>query len=169
MPGFSCPRKGAVQPFTITSNWDSSGPSTARSSSSTYRGRQKGRPVTPQVQWPQRREDVLEALRALGDHEYQTHQWRSGQGWPDLTAAVHWLVDDTFMDETGARAMIPYLFCDEEEADLVQIVVDALVHVLDDLGPTAPDSAYLDHPGWIDVLDSACAAYLALAPGKRSS
>ena len=53
------------------------------------------------VQWPERREDVLQALRALGDRDYQDQHWRSGKGWPDLTVAVHWLIDDTFIDQHG--------------------------------------------------------------------
>ncbi|MEU7742149.1 hypothetical protein [Nonomuraea sp. NPDC049158] len=79
------------------------------------------------------------------------------------------MIDDTFIDQMGVRALIPYLFCDEHEADLVQTAVDALLHVLDDLGPTAPDNAYLAHPGWINVLNSAGAAYLALSAGKCTS
>ncbi|NUW45953.1 SCO4402 family protein [Nonomuraea rhodomycinica] len=121
------------------------------------------------AQRPERREDVLEALRALGDREYQDQHWRSGKGWPDLTAAVHWLIDDTFIDMNGARSLIPRLFLDEREADLVQMVVDALLRVLDALGPTAPDDAYLDHPEWINVLNSAGAAYLALSSEQPSS
>ncbi|NUW31587.1 hypothetical protein HTZ77_09130 [Nonomuraea sp. SMC257] len=129
---------------------------------------EEGHPGKQQVRWPERREDVLEALRALGDRDHQDLHWRSGKGWPDLTAAVHWLIDDTFIDQHGARALIPHLFLDQREADLVQTVVDALLHVLDDLGPTAPDKAYLDHPEWINALDAAGAAYLALSSGKPS-
>ncbi|TXK35611.1 SCO4402 family protein [Nonomuraea sp. C10] len=121
------------------------------------------------VRRPERREDVLHALRALGDRDYQDQHWRSGKGLPDLTAAVHWLIDDTFIDQNGARALIPHLFVDQREADLVQMVVDALLRVLDDLGPTAPDNAYLDHPEWINVLNSAGVAYLALSSGTPRS
>ncbi|WP_169950999.1 SCO4402 family protein [Microbispora sp. H11081] len=122
-----------------------------------------------QVHWPEQREDVLNALRALGDRDYQEQHWRSGQGWPDLIAAVHWLIDDTFIDQAGVRALIPQLFRDEQEADRVQLVVDALLRVLDDLGPTAPDPAYLDHPTWISVLHAANAALQVLSPGKENS
>jgi hypothetical protein len=126
-------------------------------------------PGKQRVRWPEQREDVIEALRALGDRDYQDQHWRSGKGLPDLTAAVHWLIDDTFIDQHGARALIPHLFLDHREADLVQMVVDALLPVLDDLGPTAPDNAYLDHPEWINVLNSAGVAYLALSSGKPRS
>lgn len=121
------------------------------------------------VQWPERRKDVLEALRALSDRDYQNQYWRSGEGRPDLTAAVHWLIDDTSIDQHGARALISRLFLDQREADLVQLVVDALLRILDDLGPTVPDNAYLDHPEWINVLHSARAAYLALRSSKHDS
>ncbi|MGW2145202.1 SCO4402 family protein [Nonomuraea bangladeshensis] len=121
------------------------------------------------MQWPERRKDVLEALRTLSARDYQDQHWRSGKGWPDLTAAVHWLIDDTFIDQHGARALIPHLFLGQREADLVQMVVDALLRVLDDLGPTALDNAYLDHPEWINVLNSAGAAYLALSADKHGS
>ncbi|MEV4111949.1 hypothetical protein [Nonomuraea sp. NPDC049695] len=126
-------------------------------------------PDKQQVHWPERRQDVLEALRALGDRDYQDQHWRSGKGLPDLTAAVHWLIDDSFIDQHGARALIPHLFIDQREADLVQMVVDAVLRLLDDLGPTAPDNAYLDHPEWINVLNSAGIAYLALSSGKPRS
>ncbi|WP_425565126.1 SCO4402 family protein [Nonomuraea bangladeshensis] len=105
----------------------------------------------------------------MSARDYQDQHWRSGKGWPDLTAAVHWLIDDTFIDQHGARALIPHLFLDQREADLVQMVVDALLRVLDDLGPTAPDNAYLDHREWINVLNSAGAAYLALSADKHGS
>ncbi|WP_182907205.1 SCO4402 family protein [Microbispora sp. H13382] len=120
------------------------------------------------VQWPERRGDVLNALQALADREYQEQHWRSGHGWPDLTAAVHWLIDDTFIDQAGARSLIPQLFRDEQEADHVQLVVNALLRVLDDLGPTAPDHAYLDHPAWITVLHAADAALQGLSPAKEN-
>jgi hypothetical protein len=41
----------------------------------------------------------------------------------------------------GRLRMDSQLFCDEEKADLVQVMVDALLRILDDLGPTVPDSA----------------------------
>ncbi|MFI7699075.1 hypothetical protein [Nonomuraea sp. NPDC049480] len=126
-------------------------------------------PVKQRVQWPERRQDVLEALRALGDRDYQDQHWRSGKRWPDLTAAVHWLIDDTFIDQHGARTLIPHLFLDQREADLMQTVVDALFRVLDDLGPVAPDNAYLDHPGWINVLHTAEAAHAALSSDKEET
>ncbi|MGW0807211.1 SCO4402 family protein [Nonomuraea sp. NPDC002799] len=124
-------------------------------------------PGKQRVRWPEQREDAIEALRALGDRDYQDQHWRSGKGWPDLTAAVHWLIDDTFIDQRGAQALIPHLFLDQREAGLVQLVVDALLRVLDDLGPAAPDIAYLDHPGWIDVLGTAAAAHAALSSGRE--
>ncbi len=126
-------------------------------------------PAARRVQWPERREDVLNALQALADRDYQEQQWRSGRGWPDLTAAVHWLIDDTFIDQVGARALIPQLFRDEHEADRVQLVVDALLRVLDDLGPTAPDDAYLDHPAWTSVLHAANTALQVLSPDEENS
>ncbi|MGW5154357.1 SCO4402 family protein [Nonomuraea wenchangensis] len=49
------------------------------------------------------------------------------------------------------------------------MVVDALLRVLDDLGPTASDNAYLDHPEWTNVLNSTNAAYLALSADKHGS
>ncbi|MFF0868459.1 hypothetical protein ACFYUV_42345 [Nonomuraea sp. NPDC003560] len=79
------------------------------------------------------------------------------------------LIDDTFIDQHAARTLIPHLFFDQREADLVQTVVDALLQLLDHLGPTAPDSAYLDPPEWTNVLNSAGAAYLLLSSDKHGS
>ncbi|MGW4412074.1 SCO4402 family protein [Nonomuraea sp. NPDC004702] len=79
------------------------------------------------------------------------------------------LIDDTFIDQHAARTLIPHLFFDQREADLVQTVVVALLQVLDHLGPTAPDHAYLDPPEWTNVLNSAGAAYLLLSSDKHGS
>ncbi|MEU8320520.1 hypothetical protein AB0C33_19365 [Nonomuraea sp. NPDC048881] len=49
----------------------------------------------------------------------------------------------------------------------MQTVVGALLQVLDHLGPTPPDSACLDHPEWVNILNSAGAAYLALSSDKH--
>ncbi|WP_143591748.1 SCO4402 family protein [Thermoactinospora rubra] len=101
------------------------------------------------------RAEVLDALRVLGDRGYQERHWRNGGGWPDLTNAVHWLIDDPFLDHRPARFWIPDVFWDEREADAVQAAADALLLVLDDLGPHEPDSAYLDHPSWPQVVRAA--------------
>jgi hypothetical protein len=113
------------------------------------------------VTFPEWRLNVVEALRALCDSELHERHWRRGEGWPDLDAAVHWLIDDTWMDQRPPRTMIPALFRSEREADIVQTAVDALLAVVDDLGDV-PDTAYLDHPGWLRVFDTAEAAVTAL-------
>ncbi|MFI6482562.1 hypothetical protein ACIBH1_31830 [Nonomuraea sp. NPDC050663] len=112
------------------------------------------------VTFPEWRGNVLEALRALSDdtlHEL----WRRRQGWPDLDSAVHWLIDDTFMDVGSAREMVPELFRSEREADTVQAAVDALIAVVDALGDVSAE-VYLRHPGWPKVFVTATAAARAL-------
>jgi hypothetical protein len=48
------------------------------------------------VAWPHWRADVIEALAIL-----VTLQPPGPMSWPGLTEAVHWLVDDTFWDQTS--------------------------------------------------------------------
>ncbi|WP_374454255.1 hypothetical protein [Nocardioides sp.] len=93
------------------------------------------------VEWPDRREDVLNALDILASPNPSAE-------WPTLTEAVHWLVDDTFWDVRDPKEDIAALLIDEHEAAAVRSVVRAVVAVSERQGPTASDQVWLDDASW---------------------
>lgn len=101
------------------------------------------------VEWPDRRQDVLNALdilsTTLGVRE------DGPAPWPTTTDAVHWLVDDTSWDMRDPAEDIGALLVDEQEAAAIRGVVAAVVAVSERQGPTAPDQAWFDDPGWLVV------------------
>ena len=109
------------------------------------------------------RADVIEALRVLSDSDHQARWLRGEATSPSLTDAVHWLVDDTWLDTKSAIALVPDVFADAEEAAAVDAAVTALIIVLDALGPMQPDREYLEHPGWRDVVSASRQALALLA------
>lgn len=107
------------------------------------------------VEWPDRREDVLNALDILSSPDPSAE-------WPTLTEAVHWLVDDTFWDVRDPTEDIGALLADEDEAAAIRSVVRVLVAVSERQGPTAPDQAWLDDSGWPMVRKLAARAATAM-------
>ncbi|WP_215812516.1 hypothetical protein [Pimelobacter sp. 30-1] len=93
------------------------------------------------VEWPDRREDVLNALDILAGPNPSAE-------WPTLTEAVHWLVDDTFWDVRDPKEDIGALLVDEHEAAAVRSVVRAVVAVSERQEPTSSDQAWLDDSSW---------------------
>lgn len=96
------------------------------------------------VEWPDRREDVLNALDILASPNPSAE-------WPTLTEAVHWLVDDTFWDVRDPTEDIGALLFDEHEAAAVRSVVSAVLGVSERQGPTAADQSWLDDSSWPTV------------------
>lgn len=118
--------------------------------------------TVPEVEWPDWRSDVIEALRALADEELHV-VWRNREpSTPSLTDAVHWLIDDSWFDTKSATSMVGRLFADEREAAGVDAAVSTLLVILDEVGPVQPDRAYLDHPNWQDVVSTSRAALAIL-------
>lgn len=107
------------------------------------------------VEWPDRREDVLNALDILASSDPSAE-------WPTLTEAVHWLVDDTFWDVRDPKEDIGALLVDEQEAAAIRSVVSAVMAVSERQGPTASDQAWLDDSGWPMVRNLAARAATAL-------
>lgn len=90
------------------------------------------------------RDDVVQALRVLTDAD--AHQlWREGtETWPGMTDAVHWLIDDTWLDRRPPTDLVPMIFRSEGEATAVGAVSGALLRVLDDLDARFGQSDYSD-------------------------
>lgn len=86
------------------------------------------------VAWPGRCEDVLAALEVLAAEQPELDGSGWDPRWPNLTEAVHWLVDDTFWDVHDPGASIGTILRDEREADAVREVGNAVVSVSDRQG-----------------------------------
>jgi hypothetical protein len=104
------------------------------------------------VAYPGRRQDVVTALGLLAAEvpELDGAGWDSTR-WPDLTAAVHWLVDDTAWDVHDPAGSIGVILHDEGEADAVRAVVNAVIAVSDRQGAAAPDASWYGDQTWPDV------------------
>jgi hypothetical protein len=97
------------------------------------------------IEWPDRRQDVLNALDILQTAGLSAQEAGTS---PTTTDAVHWLVDDTFWDMRDPGDDIGALLVDKQEAAAVRRVVAAVVAVSERQGPTAPDPAWFNDPGW---------------------
>lgn len=117
-----------------------------------------------EVPWWRWRAEVRWALHVLGDADYQRTAW-----WDDRTEpagvvdAVYGLVGDTWLDHWSSSRYVPAMLRDAEEAWLVDQAVTALLTVFHSVGPDAPNSAYLRHPHWSEVVATAAAAHTRLA------
>lgn len=107
------------------------------------------------VEWPDRRQDVLNALDILSKAGASADE---ADMWPTTTDAVHWLVDDTFWDVRDPAEDIGALLANDEEAAAIRGVVACVVAVSEGQGPTASDQAWFEDPQWPNVRDSATRA-----------
>ena len=93
--------------------------------------------------------DVIAALEVLTDRRVHA-RWEASEGTtPSLDDAVHWLIDDTWLDRRPAtsNARRPDLFASADEAQTVQAAVDALDGLMAELGDVPP-SEYVRHATW---------------------
>ena len=100
--------------------------------------------------------DVTTALAILSDSDLHERWQNSENSWPEtLDEAIHWLIDDTFLDLRPAATAEsrPDLFVTDEEARLVQTAVDRLGSLIDELGDT-PAADYVRHDRWSQVVDA---------------
>ena len=104
--------------------------------------------VLVDVEWPDRRADVLAALDCLASAPPGLSGDEADPRWPDLTNAVHWLVDDTSWDQRDPRADIGLILANESEVDAVRAAVAALLTVAERTGAAAADRAWFGDPGW---------------------
>lgn len=103
------------------------------------------------VAWHGQREDVLSAFRTLAAEPPVLDGEGRDTRWPDLTNAVHWLVDDTPWDLVDPATSIETILHNSREADVVREVVAAVVAVSDRQGATASDAAWFGDSGWCIV------------------
>jgi hypothetical protein len=115
------------------------------------------------VAWPGRREDVLSALRVLAAEPLSLDGGSWDTRWPDLTNAVHWLVDDTVWNSEDPITSVGTILRNGHEADVVREVVAAVIAVSDCQGVTASDAAWFRDSGWCEVRRLATVALTCMA------
>ncbi|WP_313888084.1 SCO4402 family protein [Lentzea alba] len=103
------------------------------------------------VAWPGRREDVLSALRTLAAEPPTLDGEGRDTRWPDLTNAVHWLVDDTLWDLVDPATSIGTILRNGHEADVIREIVTAVVAVSERQGTMASDATWFGDSGWCEV------------------
>ena len=115
------------------------------------------------VEWTQRG-DVKEALILLssGVPDLTPEGW--DPRWPNLTEAIHWLIDDTGWERRDPSEDVPRVLHTEEEASALAVLVRSVMKVHDRHGPTAPDAAWYGDSEWTRVQQLAATA-LALLGG----
>jgi len=118
------------------------------------------RVASVEVDYPWRRQDVLEGLDALAGEPVT----RQGADGTVLETAVHAVVDDTGWDlpNLDPAQSIGTILKDEAEAAAIRPVVEAIVRVSGRQGPTSPDSAWFADQDWPSIRRLAAAAALVL-------
>ena len=110
------------------------------------------------------RAEVLEALKALSDREYQEREWGKYQEavcrYDDLALNVHILYDDCRVLPDPSSQVGSVLF--PEDVDYLRRVDAVLGPLIDQLG-RSPDAEYLADPRWDLVVDAAAEALSHLA------
>ncbi|OXM43049.1 SCO4402 family protein [Amycolatopsis alba] len=112
---------------------------------------------------PERREDVLSALRVLAAEPLVLDGAGGDARWPGLTDAVHWLVDDTPWDLVDPITSIGTILRDDHEANAVREVVAAIISVSARQGSMSSDAAWFGDSGWREVRRTAADALTCLA------
>lgn len=119
-----------------------------------------------EVRFPQMRAEVIDAVRALADPEYQRRVWIRQElpqpdYYDDLTVNIHILYDDTRVLEEPAGTVGDVLRSGDEAAAMVPLArqLDA---VFDRYGTDLGDEEYLNTPEWPDVVRAAQTALAAL-------
>jgi len=111
-----------------------------------------------EMEWLGWRMDVIDALEALARLPTADPSPR-----PDLTNAVHWLVDDTWWDLRPPAEHIGFILQDQQEATAIEATIKPVIAVLDELGPGCSDAACFDHRDWPKVRAAAGTAFRLLS------
>ena len=117
------------------------------------------------VRFPAMRNEIVDAVRALSDKDYQWSAWIRRELPPgrydEFTHRVHILYDDTDVLANPYDTVGDYLRSTLEAAAMQTLgaVLDQLFH---SLGTERTDEEYLRAPGWPLVVTAAQAALAAL-------
>ncbi|MFJ7149522.1 hypothetical protein ACIQVT_15155 [Streptomyces sp. NPDC100445] len=114
--------------------------------------------------WWRWRSNVRSALHMLSDPVFQRDVWLAGlDGFGDVTDAVYRLVEDTWLDNWSAEKYVGTVFRDSQEAALVDTAVLRVLRIMHQVGPDAPVSVYLEHPGWPEAVRAARDAHVRMS------
>ncbi|MFV2119245.1 SCO4402 family protein [Streptomyces sp. Act-28] len=114
--------------------------------------------------WWRWRANVRSALHMFSDPGFHEECWLAGvDGYGDVTDAVYRLVEDTWLDNWSAEKYVGTIFRDSGEAQLVDLAVLRVLRIMHQVGPDAPVSAYLGHPGWPEAVHAARDAHVRLS------
>lgn len=118
-----------------------------------------------QIRYPNFRAELVQAVRALSDPDYQQRVWVEGEvpaaGRYDFTHCIHILFDDMSVlpePEKGSVGAVIY----PNEVDAMKALGGVLDPLIDELSGTATDAAYLTHSKWAEVMRRAKNAYQVL-------
>lgn len=107
------------------------------------------------VAWPWRRADMIDASALLASTPPTLVGDEPDPRWPDLSWAVHEVVDDTSWDEHDPSGSIGTILRNDVEASAARELVLLLVQVSERQGADAPDNRWFSDPGWGAVRASA--------------
>lgn len=115
------------------------------------------------VSFPDMRRNVLSAVRALADEEYQRRVWihrdYPHEGYyDDFTMNLNILFDDTLVLEDPATTLGAVLKS-QEEVGAMQALASAINVLMEREGTEHTDAEYVASPLWGDVVRSASVAY----------
>lgn len=99
------------------------------------------------VEWPDQRRDVVNGLDIMAADRVLDAEGEDRR-WPDLTDAVHWVVDDTFWDSRDRAESIGTILVDREEAQAVADVAETVVIISNRAGAEAADATWCADPAW---------------------
>ncbi len=119
-------------------------------------------PILRGVKYPAMRNEIIGALEALADREYQQRVWverrfPSPTYYDDFDTAIHTLYDDTGIGD-DVRSQIGSTLRDETEASLMQDVISALEEVFAECGDDADFQTVRTSKSWPSVVSAAAAA-----------
>lgn len=118
-----------------------------------------------EVRFPQMRSEIILAVKALADPDYQWSAWVRHELPPghfdDFTHQIHILYDDTQVLESPYSAVGLYLRSPDEAAAM-QALARAIDNLFAQLGTELSDEEYLKSASWTSVVEAARAAQRAL-------
>ncbi|GHG18727.1 MULTISPECIES: SCO4402 family protein [Amycolatopsis] len=110
------------------------------------------------IQFPDMRNEIVRAVKALAEPEYQWSAWVRRELPPghydEFTHRIHVLYDDTQVLEDPERAVGVYLRS-VEEANAMRKLASAIDALFEDMGTELSDEDYLRAPGWASVVHAA--------------
>ena len=119
-------------------------------------------PELNSVRLPEMRMNVISAIEALADREYQRRVWidrkyPSEGYYDDFTLNINILYDDTLVLR-GPRATLGLILESEEEVAVLDELASALNALFEVEGTEKEDWEYIESPFWERVVQSASAA-----------